>query len=217
MNNMKFTEINFVAMPRTAMRIVTAPASFFKNMPKTGGYLEPLVFVIIMGAIAGLIQITWIYAGFTYSGASPSGLMSAVNFPIAAAAGSFISAGITYGIWKLLGSQNNYQTAYRCMAYLTVLAPITALLSAIPYAGGILNMAIFVFYIVTASTQVHNVSSRKAWLTFGIIGIVLAAAGFFLEYSARHISWDQKKPGKVIQASLHPEGKENQKGTINEI
>ena len=185
---MKLTEINFAAMPRTALQVVTAPVSFFKQMAKTGGFLEPLVFVIIMGTIAGFIQILWIYAGFGYSSASSLGLFAAINFPIAAAAGSFISAGITFGIWKLMGSRQNYETAYRCMAYLTVLAPITALLSVIPYAGGIVNMAIFAFYIVIASIQVHNVSSRKAWLVFGSIGIILAVAGLLLEYSAKHIS-----------------------------
>jgi hypothetical protein len=61
-------DINFAAMPQTAVRVVTAPADFFKTMPKTGGFLEPLVFAVIMGAVAGIIQAIWGILGFRYGG-----------------------------------------------------------------------------------------------------------------------------------------------------
>jgi hypothetical protein len=188
---MEAKDINFAAMPQTAVQVVTAPADFFKAIPKTGGFLEPLVFAVIMGFIAGIIQAILSLFGVGYGAGYGGGMMSGfgmiIFMPIAAAIGSFIGGAILFVIWKLMGSQEEYEAAYRCGAYLMALAPITAILSIIPYAGGIINMAIYVYYLVIASTQVHNIPSQKAWMVFGIIGIIFALLGIKAEYSARHM------------------------------
>ena len=53
-----------------------------------------------------------------------------IFMPIAVAIGSFIGGAILFIIWKLMGSQEDYETAYRCGAYLMALAPITAIIGA---------------------------------------------------------------------------------------
>jgi hypothetical protein len=188
---MEEKNINFAAMPQTAVQVVTAPADFFKTMPKTGGFLEPLVFAVIMGFIAGIVRAILSLFGVGYGAGYGGGMMSGfgmiIFMPIAAVIGSFIGGAILFLIWKLMGSQENYETSYRCGAYLMALWPITAILSIIPYAGGFINMAIYIFYIVAASTQVHNIPSQKAWMVFGIIGIIFALLGLRGEYTARHI------------------------------
>jgi hypothetical protein len=185
---MEFKDIDFAAMPQTALRVITKPADFFKTMPKAGGFLEPLVFAVIMGVVAGIIQTVWRFLGFGFgSGIGPS-LYPIITMLIAAAIGSFIGAAVLFVIWKLMGSQENYETSYRCMAYFMALAPITAIISVIPYGGTVINMAIFVFYIVIASTNAHNITAKKAWLVFGIIGIVLALFNLKSEYTLRNIS-----------------------------
>ena len=186
---MEAKDINFAAMPQTAVKVVTAPADFFREMPKTGGFLEPLVFAVIMGFIAGVIHAILSLFGAGYGAAGMAGGFSAIIImPIAVAIGSFIGGAILFVIWKLMGSQDEYEAAYRCGAYLTALAPITAIISVVPYAGGIVSMAIYVFYLVTASIYVHNIPSQKAWLVFGIIGIVFALIGLNAQYKARNIS-----------------------------
>ena len=190
-------DINFAAMPQTAINVVTKPAEFFQGMPKTGGFLEPLVFAVVMGVIVGIIQAIIGFIGLGpgggYGGAGMSGFGMIIFMPIAVAIGSFIGAAILFVIWKLMGSQENYETAYRCGAYLMALAPITTILSAVPYAGGLVSMAIFTFYIVTASVHVHNLPSQKAWLVFGIIGVILALMGVFAEHKARNLGSEMEK------------------------
>ena len=181
-------DINFAAMPQTAVNVVTKPAEFFQGMPKSGGFLEPLVFAIIMGFIAGIIQAILSFIGFgpvTGYGGGMSGFSMIIFMPIAAAIGSFIGGAILFVIWKLMGSQEDYETAYRCGAYLMALAPITAIIGAIPYAGGLISMGIYLFYLVTASVYVHNIPSQKAWLVFGIIFAIFALIGVYGEHKAR--------------------------------
>jgi hypothetical protein len=185
---MEANDINFAAMPQTAVKVVTAPADFFREMPKTGGFLEPLVFAVIMGFIAGVIHAILSLFGGGYGAAGMAGGFSAIIImPIAVAIGSFIGGAILFVIWKLMGSPEEYEAAYRCGAYLTALAPITAIISVVPYAGGIVNMAIYVFYLVTVSIHVHNIPSQKAWLVFGIIGAIFAILGVTGEYKARNM------------------------------
>lgn len=189
--------INFAAIPQTAVNVVTKPSDFFQGMPKTGGFLEPLVFLVIMGLIGGMIQAVINFIGFgpyaAYGGAMTSKLDSIIFTPILLAIGSFIAAAILFAIWKLMGSQENYETAYRCGAYMTALVPITAIIGAVPYAGGVINMAIYVFYLVMASIYVHKLSSQKAWLVFGIIGAILAVMTFVGEYRIRNASAQMDK------------------------
>lgn len=191
-------DIDFAAIPQTAVNVVTKPAEFFQGMPKSGGFLEPLIFAVIMGLIAGIIQAILGFVGLGPAGGyGGGGMMSGfgmiIFMPIAAAIGSFIGAAILFVIWKLMGSPENYETAYRCGAYLMALAPITAIIGAVPYAGGIISMAIYLFYLVTASIHVHNIPSQKAWLVFGIIGVIFALLGVYSEYKARHMGSEVEK------------------------
>lgn len=193
---MKQNEINFAAMPQTAINVVTKPAEFFKSMPKTGGFLEPLIFAVIMGLIAGIIQAILSFVGLgpagSYGAGMAAGFGAIIFMPIAAAIGSFIGAAILFVIWKLMGSQEDYETAYRCGAYLMALAPITMIINVIPYAGGIISMAIYVFYLVMASVYVHKIPAQKAWLVFGIIGLIFALGGVWAEHKARNMGpWQQ--------------------------
>ena len=197
---MEAKDINFAAMPQTAVRVVTAPAEFFKSMPKTGGFVEPLIFAAIMAVIAGIIQALINILGLSYAHVGfAESLGRIIVVPIVVVIFSFIGAAIIFVIWKLMGSQKDYETSYRCWAYLMALAPIVAIISIIPYVGGIINIAIYVYFIVIASTQVHNITSQKAWLVFGIIGAVLVLIGISLEYKARSMAPTAEKYRKTAE------------------
>lgn len=187
---MEAKDISFAAMPQMAMRIVTSPGEFFREMPKAGGFLEPLVFAVVMGLTASIIQAIWSLLGFGYGGQASPGLasifLSIIFMPVIFAMLSFIGAAIVFYIWQLMGSTQNYEVSYRCMAYLMALAPITAVIKVVPYAGIILSFAIVTFYIVIVSTEVHGIPVRKALQVFGIIGAVLTMLLFYSEYSARN-------------------------------
>ena len=189
-------DINFAAMPQTAINVVTKPAEFFQQMSKTGGYLEPLVFAVVMGLVSGVIYAVLGLFGLGqagYSGGVGSALSMIVIMPIGTAIGSFIGGAILFVIWKLMGSTEDYEAAYRCGAYVMALSPITAVINAVPYAGSIINMAIMVFYLVTASVHVHKIEAQKAWIVFGIIGAIFALLGVYGQYKVRHVPSEVEK------------------------
>jgi len=187
---MEAKDINFAAMPQMFVRIVTAPAEFFREMPKKGGFLEPLVFAGFMGLAASMILAIWSLLDFGYGGGASPGLaaifLSIIYLPVIFAIASFIGAAIVFYIWRLMGSKKNYEVSYRCMAYLMALVPIVSVIKVVPYVGTILSFAIGTFYIVIVSTEVHGIPVRKSLQVFGIIGLVLTMLSLYSEYSARN-------------------------------
>jgi len=181
-------EINFAAIPQTAIRVITHPTEFYREMQKSGGFMEPLAFVVVMGCIAGLIQTFFNFILYFSAMNFTTKVMSLIMLPIFAAIGSFVGAAVLFVIWKLMGSRESYETSYRCAAYLSVIAPITTIIGLIPYLGTVIGMMIGLFFIVVASVEVHVIPAKKAWLVFGIITAVLCAGSLSATYKARQLA-----------------------------
>ncbi len=188
--------LDFAAIPQTAIRVITAPATFFREMPKGGGFIEPLVFMVVMAVISGVLggllhALTNILGLHLYSGVA-MGFMSIVMMPVLAAIGSavfgFIAAGVLFVIWKLMGSSEDYEAAYRCTAYLAAISPITTVLNIIPYVGGAIGLVVMLYYLVTASVAVHGIPSQKAWVGFGIIVALLMILSVSAQITARRFA-----------------------------
>ena len=118
----------------------------------------------------------------------------------------FIGAAIMFVIWKLMGSDESFETAYRCGAYAAAISPITSVLGVIPYIGSLIGLAWGLYLVVTASVEVHKLPAKKAWMVFGIIGAVLAIMSLSAQASARKMQkgmadWQREwgtKPAKEM-------------------
>ena len=183
--------VNFGAVlssiPQTAIRVLTNPKGFFRELPKLGGYVEPLIFVVVLGAIAGAIQMVGTIITVPGMGIMMA-LGSLIFMPVFIAIGSFIGAAIIFVIWKLMGSQENYETAYRSAAYLAALSPITTAIGLIPYLGTIVSMLIGLYYIVIVSVEVHAIPEKKAWMVFGILTALICLMSLSATYTARKMT-----------------------------
>jgi len=198
---------NFAAMPRTAVRIIVSPAASFSKIPKIGGFLEPLFFAGVAAFAASIIHAVWSFLGFGYGGQAQSGwawiLLSIFFIPIILAICCFICAAILFLIWKLMGSRQNYEVSYRCLAYLMALAPLIATIEVIPYAGMLLSFAIVTFYIIVVSKEVHGISVLKTLLIFGIIGLTITMLSLYSEYSERNPTPEQVRKAAEETARLY--------------
>jgi hypothetical protein len=205
-------EVNFAAIPQTALHVVTAPAAFFREMPKAGGFVEPLVFALVLGCIAGVIKAVLTMAVY-FSTIGMMALTSIVLMPIFIVIGSFIGAAILFVIWKLMGSQESFETAFRCVAYMSAISPITALLGIIPYIGSVLGMVLSLYYVVMASVEVHGIPAKKAWIVFGAIIALLCLISMCTQYAARRAVRSMEMTNKSLQNYLDQSSKAMQQQT----
>lgn len=153
-----------------AKQVITDPGEFYRTMSKNGGYSEPLIFAVVMAVGTGAIFALLSIVGIT--GAGFAGLGAIVVLPIGLAIGSFIGAAIMFIIWKLMGSPEDFETAYRCIAYSSAVFPIVTVLSLVPYLGTLISIAWGTWLMITASTQVHGRAFKTSAIVFGILGLL---------------------------------------------
>lgn len=185
-----------------AIAVITGPADFFRGLPKSGGYLRPLLFIVVLSAVSGLLGALLSLAGLGPASGLATGLFAIVLMPILAAIFGFIAAAILFVIWKLMGSRESFETAYRCLAYTAAIMPVTTVLNLIPYVGPVIGLVWMTFLLVTASTEVHTIKKKTAWAGFGAICAVLVLISVSAEIAGRKMaghmqSWPQESQGEM--------------------
>ncbi len=179
---------NLGKLVEDAKTVVTDPAAFYRNMPKTGGYAEPVIFVIVMAAITALLVAVFSMFGIGRVGGMAVGALTVIMLPIMAVIGSFIAAVVLFIIWKLMGSPYGFQTAYRSIAYATAIYPITFFLALVPYIGSIVGLCWGIYLMFVASQEVHGVARQTAMMVFGVLVLLAVFFQVSSEIAARKMA-----------------------------
>jgi hypothetical protein len=171
----------------TVKQVITNPVGFYRAMPKTGGFVDPLIFAVVLGAVCGLVQAVLLFVNLGAAATIIGALSTIIIAPIMVAIFGFVGAAIIFVVWKLMGSNESYETAYRCGAYASAILPITAVASMIPVVGGLVGIGWMLYLLVTASVEVHKIPAKKAWLVFGIIAAIFALMTLGAQAGARKV------------------------------
>lgn len=194
-----------------ARKVITNPVGFYRDMPTHGGFANPIIFVVVIAvatAVIGFVLDLIGLANFNSVTGGGVGFAMLIFFPIAAIIGSFIGGAILFVIWKLMGSEKNFETAYRCVAYSFAIAPIISVLSLIPYIAGIIKTLWGTFLLYTASIEVHKLKQETAKIVFG----VLAALGVLFGISSEHAMRKALNWAENIQESFEKQYKDGSIG-----
>ena len=182
----------------TMISVITNPAGFYKQMSRTGGFVEPLIFMVAMGIVGAVLQIPLSFFHLGMAGSFGMALAYIIIMPIGVVIGGFVGGAILMLIWKVMGSQENYETCFRCFAYATAISPITNLLNLIPYLGPVIGLAWMTFVLVAASVEVHDLQLKASWIVFGAIAAILALMSISAQYSARKFTSEMQGIGKQL-------------------
>jgi hypothetical protein len=193
--------IDSAAMLQTAIKVVTTPAAFFREMPKTGGYKDPLLFMVVMGVVNGLVTAVLGLLGLALIFSMGMAIASIIIYPVMYAVFGFIGAAIVFVIWKLMGSQEPFETSYRCVAYIAAFMPIVSLIDIIPYIGVLASLALLTWVYVVASVETHKLPSKKAWIVFGIIGAAIFLMSLGAGMASRSMQSGTKQQIEEMQKS----------------
>ncbi len=182
-----------------AKRVVFDPVGFYRSMPQSGGFAAPVIFVLVMAIVSGLIIALLTMVGVDPVAGAAIGFAAVVMFPVMAIIGSFIAAAIMFVIWKLMGSERNFETAYRCVAYASGIMPFTTLLAFIPYLGSAVKI-IWSFYLMyIASVEVHGIKAQTAMIVFGIVGGLLLLLNLSAERAAYQMAVQLEQMGGQLE------------------
>jgi hypothetical protein len=173
-----------------AKKVITNPFQFYREMPTTGGLVNPLIFVLVMAVATAIITavLSFVGLGMAPMMSGGSAMSAIIFFPIMIAIGSFIGAAIMFVIWKLMGSDKDYETAYRCVAYSMAIAPIVAVISIIPYLGGVVKTLWGMYILYAASIETHAIKTQTAKMVLAILAVIGILVGISSERVARSTS-----------------------------
>lgn len=192
--NSKIRIEDFIApIINTAIKVITDPLGFFKNMAKSGGFIEPLIFIVAMGIVSGILQAILAVLGFVRGVPFSMALASIIIAPALMAVFGFAVAFILFIIWKIMGSQEPYETAFRCNAYVASITPINTVLAVIPYIGPVLGFIWMMYLIILASIEVHKIKPKIAWIVFGVICAILSISAITSQFAARKMINETEK------------------------
>lgn len=168
-----------------ALEVIQHPKAFYRRMPRDGGYVEPVIFLVVMAFASGVILTVFSLLGSGRVGVMAVGLWVVVIFPMVALIGSFVAAAIMFVIWKLMGTSEPFGAAYRCVAYASAIYPATAVLGLVPYAGSVAGIAWGMVLMAIASVEVHRIEARRAYPVIAVLAVVVAAWNINNEMYAR--------------------------------
>jgi hypothetical protein len=182
----------------TAKSVIMTPAAYFQSMPTGGGLINPLIFIVAMALAAGIVSGILSFVGSPV-GMLAYGLSAVIVVPIGAAIGAFIGAGVLYLIWKFMGSERDYEASFRCLAAMSVIYPVAAVLYLVPYVGSVLSTAWGAFLLIEASVAVHGRERRNAQLVFGILAAIMIIMNVSAEHTARNLAGQVEQLNQVLE------------------
>ncbi len=185
-----------------AKAVVTDPGGFYRAMPHSGGYANPAIHVAVMGLVMGVLMAVLSVLGASGVGSMQAGFFAIIMMPIFAVIGSFIAALIMFVIWKLMGSDCDYEASYRCVAYAASIYPVMGILSIVPYLGAIVGVLWGSYLIYSATVEVHKIKQETARIVIGIIAVLMLWSQLSAEYARRHFESRFEEAAEKIGVSV---------------
>ena len=165
-----------------AKQVLLDPFGFFRAMPKKGGFRDPFIFLFSMALTQVLISLVLKFGlgtlglgGGSFLGSTMSLTMmiggvvlGLIMLPVI----MLIVAAIAHVIWTLLGSKEEFETSFRCVAYVSALAPVYALVNSIPSIGMWLAIPVSLYGLylyIPSSVEVHGIKKKTATIIFAVL------------------------------------------------
>lgn len=150
---------------KTAKAVIFHPKEFFKKMPTSGGYKEPLMFALINIFIAG------VFISFPYR----SNILVYSFLVLQLILGSiaiFIIAAVLHPFLKLEGAKKNYEATFRAVAYLSIYYTLVMYSNLFFYISSSIGVIVYwivflytIYVLCIAFDEVHEIKSLPPWIS----------------------------------------------------
>jgi hypothetical protein len=158
---------------RTVQGVLLNPVGFFRELPRQGGFVPPLVFALICSVIAGVLAgIVNALVGLTFSNQGIGTVLGALVFTI------FVGAAIFHLLVFLLVKPSNagFEATFRVGAYISA-TQLFSWLSGVPILGILISLAVGVYSIVLAVLGIREMHSTTTGRAVAVVLIPVVAAG----------------------------------------
>ncbi len=170
----------FKGISQTLTQSLLSPREFFSRCPRTGGFVVPLLYTLIVKTTSSLVSFIWLFwmdhpllAKLDLSGNTT--ILLGLMIPVGLFLSVVLEAAAVHLSLFLLGSaREEFEATFRVVCY----GSGPELLDVIPVIGGWAGMAWKTYLIVIGLREVHRISTSRAVLAIVLpslicIGLVL--------------------------------------------
>ena len=170
--------------------VLLNPKDYFGRMNISGGYGDPVIKVLIYGAIIGTINFIWFSTGFSLASdiswfGGGIGIMSLFSTIIFSVIGLFIGGVILLVVSAILGGNTNYEANVRVVAALMVISVVRSLFGFVDsinlYLSAIVSIAISLWglYIsYQALTLALKAGEKGSKILIIILAVIIVITSF---------------------------------------
>lgn len=205
--------------------VLTKPASFYASVRDVGGFGSPVVFALVLGIVAGLINAFYLVLGLGAVGGAMGGAIGAaagfgtiLMTPIFAVIGCFVGGAIVHVISLIAGGKGSYEQSVRVAAYAAAIMPISSLLSFVPVLRFLPGL--YGLYIVAQGLiAIHAADRKKTWIVMGVLAallVVFGIMGMLATRAVQQVGADMKTqfgPNSQFQRDMEKARQEMQRST----
>lgn len=193
------------ALIEDSKAVLFNPKDYYTKMPITGGFVEPIIKVLIYGAIIGIFSFIWSLTGLGASGV-PSwlgggvGFMALIGSIIFAVIGLFIGGLIMLIISAILGGNTDYETNVRVVASIMVISIISSALGFFDginlYLSAIVSIAIslwglYITYLaLTLTLKAGEKGSKIFLIVIAVIVVITSFTGIAAKKALHNIGYN---------------------------
>ena len=172
--------------------VLLNPKDYFGRMPVSGGFGEPIIKVLIYGAVIGIINYIWFLTGLGIasgsswlgSGIGIAALFSTIIFTVV---GLFIGGAIMLVISAILKGNTDYEANVRVVAALMVISIVRSVFGFVGsinlYLSAIVSIIIslwglyIAYYALTLTLKAGEKGSKILLLVFAVLVVITSFTG----------------------------------------
>ncbi len=193
----------------TAMECLMRPTRFFANLPREGGYFNPILFAVMSGVMSLVLWYLWtsLFSGGLLGlvallfGMALVFVTSLIGLPLVLL---ILSALLHGSLCLVKGASEGFQTTFRVVSYSFVTSLFRAL--PIPYLASVASLWGLVLAAIGIK-ETHNTTTGKAAAAVfmsacvvALVGVILFKSLFMASLSGSKISTASTVPPEVCTA-----------------
>jgi hypothetical protein len=158
------------------------PTFFFSRLPRSGGFVQPLLFALIIETLATMFSLMWAFAGDNpviadLNLSQNTSIFVGVLIPLYVFLAVVMWAAILHGTLVLLGSgSEGFEATFRVACY----SSGPELANILPVVGGFIALGWKIHLTVIGLREVQQITTRQAVLVILLPILLLCGAGMTL-------------------------------------
>lgn len=156
-----------------AFKVLTGSKSFFSHMPKKG-YKKAISFLLFIVVVTGLFKTVCSVSHYGFfEGLShlPGNLLVMLLYVFVIVT---LGSGVMYYIWRLMGSEQSFETSFKNVSYSLVALPLLMIAITFGFYAIVLVMALWAFILFNAGNETHQVRGTGIVVFLGL-GVLLSS------------------------------------------